>query len=150
MKPCLISLAIAIALLLLPAAGCKKENSMTGKTHTELLTEGNWKFSRARAGGINVSGFLEECRKDNILDFEAGGNGTLDEGATQCSPGDPQTTSFTWNFTNDESVIHVSAELFTGGGSDFDLEELNETELVVSQVVSLDGNSQRVVFTFVH
>jgi hypothetical protein len=150
MKPHFIFLAAVIAVISLFSLACKKDSSPSSKTKTELITSGTWKFNKATASGINVTGFLEDCQKDNTITFSSNGNGVADEGATRCDSNDPQTISFTWNFAGNESVVHVSTQLFTGGSGDFNLEGLSETELMLSQNADFSGTSQKVVFTFVH
>jgi hypothetical protein len=82
--------------------------------------------------------------------FATGGTGTLDEGATKCSAGDPQSRPFTWNFQSNESILFISATLFTGGNSTFNLVSLTENQLVVSQNVTFGSVTQLAVFTFTH
>lgn len=149
MKTQFLSLFTLAVIALFPS--CQKDdNDTSGKTKTELITESNWKFSKATSSGFNISGFLDDCQKDNILRFQASSSGTVDEGATKCDPGDPQTVSFTWNFSGDESAIHISTALFEGGSNDFTLESLTESELEVSQNIDLGGTTQKVKVTFVH
>lgn len=143
---------LTVTALVLTISGCQKEEtSSSDRPKTELITDGNWKFSKAISSGINVSAFIDDCFKDNIVSFQVNGNGQLDEGTTKCDNSDPQTVAFTWNLINNETVLHVSAPLFSGSNTDFELAGLNETELVVSQQVELgSGGSQKVTFTFVH
>ena len=133
-------------------SSCKKDDTPAPapKTKTELISQGTWKFSAATVGGIDVSAFLQTCQKDNTLLFVAAGTGTEDEGATKCNAGDPQTNSFTWNFASSETILHVSTILFTGGSSDFTLVSLTETQLVISQMITVSGSSQNAVVTFIH
>jgi hypothetical protein len=131
-------------------AGCEKEEAPQPKTKTDLISTGTWKFSTATVSGADVSAFLNTCQKDNILTFSAGGSGTLDEGASKCNAGDPQSNPFTWNFASNETVLHVSTVLFTGGSSDFNIVALSETQLVLSQNITVSGSSQNAVVTFVH
>jgi len=145
---------IGIALL---ASSCKKDKSNSpaaSKTKTDLITQSSWKFSKATVGGSDVSSFLQACQKDNILSFlkpsGSSGDGSLDEGATKCNTGDPQTNPFTWYFQNNESSIHITTILFTGGSSDFTLVSLSATELVLSQNITVSGNTQNAVVTFIH
>jgi hypothetical protein len=137
-------------LLSLSFAACSKSDSNSSKTKTELITQGSWKFSNAKVGGNDVSAFLQTCQKDNILVFAAAGTGSLDEGATKCNTNDPQTNPFTWNFANSEMTLHVSTVLFTGGSSDFTIVSLSDTQLVLSQDISVSGTMQNAVVTFVH
>jgi hypothetical protein len=146
------TLILACSLLF---GACKKnndkDNTPAQKTKTELISTGTWKFSSATVGGTNVSAFLQSCQKDNTMTFTATGTGTVDEGATKCNGGDPQTSPFTWNFASNETILHVSAVFFTGGSNDFNIVEISETKLVGSQNIEVGaGGSQTAVVTFVH
>ena len=114
------------------------------------MTTGTWKFSNATVGGTNVNALLQSCQKDNILTFTVALNGTLDEGPTKCNAGDPQVGAFTWNFASGETVLNISATLFTGGSSTFTLVSLTATELIVSQNITVGGTTQNAVVTFTH
>src|SRR3979490_1103963 len=105
----------AFAFFVLAAPSCKKHTTPAQKTKTELITQASWKFDNAKVGGNDVSAFLQTCQKDNILYFSANGTGTVDEGATKCNSGDPQTNPFTWSFLSNETMLHVSATFFSGG-----------------------------------
>lgn len=122
------------------------------KTKTELLTQGTWKFSSATANGTDISNQappFDACRKDNIITFTAAGGGNVNEGPTSCSP--PEGTTFTWNFTTNETILHISAVLFPGGQNDFTLVSISETALVVSQFYTPPlGPSFLVTVTFQH
>ena len=136
------------------ADGCTGTKSFTvAATKTYYITQSTWKFSGATVGGVDASAFVQACQKDNILTFaNIGGNktGTLDEGATKCNAGDPQTTPFTWAFQAGETQLFISATLFTGGNSTFTLVSLTATQLVISQVITLGGTPQNAVVTFIH
>jgi hypothetical protein len=146
MKQLVIRIA---AVLVLFCLACKK-SSIQVKTKTELLTQTTWRFSGATVGGIDVSAFLQTCQKDNILTFQSGGNGSLDEGTTKCNASDPQTTPFTWSFMTNETILHISTILFTGGSSDFNIVTLSETQLVLSQNITVSGSTQNAIVTFIH
>lgn len=149
MKSSLLKISSFLVLLAIVFQSCKKSSS-TPKTKTELIAQSNWKFSKATVGGTDVSAMLQSCQKDNTLSFQSNGNGTVDEGSTKCNAGDPQTYPFTWSFQSGETILHASAVLFTGGGSDFTIVSLTDTELVGSQNITLNGNTQSVVVTFIH
>lgn len=130
--------------------GCKKSSTSTQKTKTELISQSAWKFDNATVNGADVSAFLQTCQTDNILYFSANGTGTVDEGPTKCNSGDPQTTTFTWNFLTNETILHVSASFFSGGSGDVTLITLSETQLIGSQDITVNGTSQTAVVTFKH
>ena len=152
MKKYLQALSISFLLVGFILPSCKKDsNTPTPKTKTTLISQSSWKFSSATAGGVDVSGSLQNCQKDNILTFNAGGTGTLDEGPTKCNSGDPQVGAFTWNFQNSETILFVSATIFTGGSSTFNIVSLTETQLVVSfEYTPSSGPTVIVIATFVH
>ena len=133
-------------------SSCSKDGDdpPAAKTKTELLASSNWKFSDAKVNGISVASFLETCQKDNILTFLAGGTGTADEGPTKCDAADPQTNPFTWSFQTNETVLFVSTPFFTGGSSTFTIVSLTDTQLIVSQTITVSGTAQNAEITFVH
>lgn len=139
-------------LFILPAffLSCGKDDGATAKTRTELLCQASWKFSAATVGGSDVSGLLQPCQKDNIVKCNTNGSGTLDEGAVKCNGADPQTTSLTWSFQSGETQLQVSTILFTGGSNLYNIVTLNETQLVMSQNITVGGSAQNAVVTFVH
>jgi lipocalin-like protein len=142
---------VVLSISLLFVACSKSDSNNNSKTKTQLITQASWKFSAASVNGADVSSLITPCQKDNILTFSAtGGTGTLDEGAMKCNAGDPQTTPFTWSFTNNETILHVSTIFFTGGSSDFTIVSLTETQLIVSQIVNIAGTMQTAVITFIH
>jgi hypothetical protein len=128
----------------------KSSDNPTSKNKTELLTQSSWKFDNAKVSGVDVSGLLQTCQKDNVYVFAAAGTGTLDEGAAKCSQSDPQTIPFNWNFESNETILNVSTVLIAGGGNKFTIVSLTETQLVVSQNITLSGSSQTAVVTFIH
>jgi len=129
---------------------CNKDDSTPPKTKTQLLTQGTWRFSAATVGGSDVSAFLQTCQKDNTMTFAAAGTGNVDEGATKCNAPDPQSNPFTWSWQSSETILQVSAIFFTGGSNTFTLVALTETQLVLSQVITVSGTPQNAVVTFIH
>jgi hypothetical protein len=115
-------------------------------TNTDKITKSPWKFSTAFAGSTDVSGVPQlACFKDNIITFSANLSGNINEGANICSP--TTAGSFTWNFASNETILHISTVLITGGSNDFTLVSLSETQLVVSQNYPPIGT---VTVTFIH
>jgi len=129
---------------------CKKDDDPDEKTNTELITAGTWRFGAAFIGTADVSSGLQTCQKDNTMVFAAAGTGTLDEGPTKCNSADPQTVPFTWSFSSNETILNVSATLFTGGSNTFNVVTINESQLVLSQTVTISGTPQNVTVTFLH
>ena len=139
-----------IVLAFLFITGCKKDsNPAPAKTKTQLISQSPWKFDHATASGIDISSSVQACFKDNIATFTSAGSMTLDEGTTVCSPSYAGT--YTWTFQSSETILHLSAPIFTGGSNDFTLVSVNETNLVVSQVMTVAPNPPTTVeVTFKH
>jgi len=153
MKKQLQLLFVLIATNFFIFSSCNKSDDppTPPKTKTVLLSQSNWKFKSATANGADASGYLTTCQKDNIYTFVAAGTGIADEGPTKCNGADPQTTSFTWIFTTNETVIQVSSPFFTNTSNNFTLISLTETELVVSTYYTPPvGPSVLVTITFQH
>lgn len=125
---------LMIALLVVVAISCKKDKS---ESRTDKLT-GKWWINTALTidPAINIGGTLitdlwsqiPGCSKDDIQKFESNGIYTFDEGATKCSTNDPQTTTGTWSFNSDETVVSVTT---TGA---------NGTETLSYTIVSIESN----------
>ena len=120
-------------------------------TKTELITKSSWKFSSAKAGGIDVTAQIPACFKDNTITFVAsGGTGTISEGAIACSPAAPAT--FTWSFQSSETQLNLNTPLITGGSGLFTIVKLDALNLVVSQNMTIPPapGPVNVELTFIH
>ena len=129
---------------------CKKSGHV--KTKTELITQSSWKLDHATAVGFgDITAQIPACYKDNVVAFVSNGTGTVDESTNVCSPSNAG--SFTWIFQTNETMLHLSTTLFSGGSGDFTIVSLTETNLVVSQTVILPpppGVQVNAEFTFKH
>lgn len=127
-------------------SSCQKDEGGTPpKTKKELISSSAWKYNDAKIDSDNngtgdvalPAGLIEPCQTDNTIVFTSNGTGTLDEGATKCDAGDPQSVPFTWVFESNESVINFSSVVFAGVGGDFKIISLTETELVLSKQLTV-------------
>jgi len=150
MRKQFFALLSGLSLSLLIFSGCNKDDDPVPKTKTELITSATWKFGAATVGGTDVSASLPACQKDNLMTFVSTGTGSVDEGPAKCNAGDPQTNPFTWNFASGETILHISTILFTGGSNDFTIVTINESQLVVSQIITVGGSPQNAIVTFLH
>ncbi len=112
-----------------------KDNPAPSKT--TLLCASPWKMTAATidpaldVGGTQITDFytqFENCTKDDLTKYESNKTGISDEGPTKCDPSDPQSTPFTWTFDLTETKI-------TEDGETYDVIQLDETTLKISQVV---------------
>ncbi|RYY94063.1 MAG: hypothetical protein EOO11_18625 [Chitinophagaceae bacterium] len=141
MKKILIA-SLAATLLF---AACKKSNDDDGGaqpvTNTTRLSATPWVYKSAgfdmdRNGTIDQdlpAGTMTPCRLDNQYIFAAGGTGTMNEGATKCNAGDPQTAPFTWAFANNETSIDLGGTALFGLGGRFKVWALNDTLLSMAR-----------------
>lgn len=152
MKKHLLSQIFLITLIVFAFAACDKGGGEDQKTKTELITQSAWKFDKATAAGFgDVSSYVDACYKDNLITFASNLTGTVSEAAVVCSPS--TAGNFTWAFQTNETILNISATLFPGGSSNFTLVTLNETNLVISQDVTLPppvSITANVVFTLKH
>lgn len=143
----LIFLAV-ICFVSLSFSSCDK-NDNPPPSNTDHITRSSWKFSSAKAGGIDVTAQVPACFKDNTMVFVANGTGTISEGANVCVPASPAT--FTWTFQNNGTEINMSTPLVAGGSGVFTIVRLNETNLIVSQQMTIAPNPPTTVeLTFIH
>lgn len=141
-----------LALLSILFFACKKSsdnNNNTPKSKTDLITASLWRFDNAKLAGVDVSGYFDDCEKDNTVTFVSNGTGTIDEGPTKCDAGDPQTVSFNWTFENSETSIHTTTPLFPGTG-DFKISTLNDTQLSVSRDTVIAGIPSTITINLKH
>ena len=133
--------------------GCQKESDNTttpAPTKTELITKSSWSFDRATSSGTDISGFINACYKDNVVTFTSSTNGTVNEGANVCAS--PAPSTFTWSFQNSETVLSLSAPLFSGGTGNFNIVALTATSLAISQdvIIPPSSTSSNVIFYYKH
>ena len=137
MKKRLISLTSLVILVILHIS-CSKEGNTppAAKTKTDLITKASWKFEKATAGVAgDISSAIKPCLKDNTITFATNKTGSISESADVCSPS--YANNFTWEFQVNETILHLSTPVFPGGSNDFTLVSLTETNLVLSQVMTV-------------
>ena len=133
---------LAVSFLIL---SCKKDsNSSTSKT--DQITSADWKYDNGGIGDANGNilvsfstlGTIPSCSLDNTIHFNSNGSGTVSENANVCS-GAPPTTSFTWNFASNETVLDVSGGAIAGIGGSFKLKSLSNTQLSLLKDTTVTG-----------
>ena len=143
-------LILCCVALFLPA--CKKDEK--SKSKTELISNGSWHVTAYTVDPAvdydgdgtdenNIFAVMEECVIDDHTTFLANGNCELDEGATKCDPGDPQTFQLAWSFDDNESHIEVD-------GINYEIETLTENQMLLKEIETIQAVTYTHRVTFVH
>jgi hypothetical protein len=133
---CALTLTIALS-------NCSKDGSSGPASKTELITKQAWKIDKSgidldKNGAIDTEDTWDACELDNTFLFKTDGSGVFDEGATKCADLDPQTSSFTWLFKTNETILSgVITQL--GFSGDANISILNDTTLEVYKDISIEG-----------
>lgn len=108
MKKALIFVFLGSSLIF---SSCKKDSDPTKK---EMIVGKNWVVTAFTVDpaypiiGNNLYNQIAACTKDDITKFAADGKATFDEGASKCQVTDPQTTTGSWAFNTNETVLSVT------------------------------------------
>lgn len=158
MKTSFFSLSvIALAFFFIGTLGsCKKDE----KSKTELLTHHSWIIKSHTINpaidlgtGVLITDlyanefFYPACTKDDFMTFKDNGQVISDEGATKCSAGAPQTTTQSWTFNSDETVITIS-ELDGSDPESLNISSLTEDQVVISTSEAIDNVVYTSTITF--
>ena len=151
---------LTLAAFVFALTSCKKSSSPnedenpTTESKASLLAKSTWKFDHAGLdfdgnGTIDANmpaGTLKSCEIDNTVSFNINGTGIVDEGATKCNGGTPQSAPFTWRFSHDETSLTVSAAVIAGMSGDVKVLSLGKTQMSIEKVVNLGSNVNVIVF----
>ena len=109
MKYALILLALSTTFL-----SCAKDEEFD---KVGALTTGTWTltgysidYDKDGIYEVDVFAIYEHCDKDNFYTFLADSTVILDEGSDKCYPGNPQTSTSTWSFTDDQTRLQFEGE----------------------------------------
>ena len=87
---------------------CKKDGP--NLTKKEMLTAKTWKLLSSKSNG--VANVIEDCEKDDFLNFAASGTYTVNPGTNKCDP-EETTDSGTWLLSSDEKYMIVDGDSAT-------------------------------------
>lgn len=135
---------------------CKK-NSSSSTTKTEQISSADWKYDNGGLGDANgniivdfsSTGTIPTCSLDNTIRFNSNGSGTVSENTNVCS-GEPATTAFTWNFSNNETVLNLSGGGVAGIGGSFKIKTLSGTQLSLLKDTTVSGVAGTAVVNLKH
>lgn len=136
----------AVVMAVATLTACSKGSSK--KSNTELLTKAAWKLQTGgldadKNGTVDLEDSFEACELDNLITFVTGGTGTVDEGPTKCDPADDQSTSFAWQFKNDEKEIEFD-------GESYKIYSIDDTNLKIYFEETSGGTTVRYLFILKH
>ena len=145
---------IAMGIIGLAIAACKKSDNGKKATSVELLTSSTWIYDTVtldlNKDGIPdsavPSGFISSCDLDDSLTFKSDGTGVTNEGLTKCDDSLPQTSPFAWALSNNDSTITITGTSQANLNGDATIQTLTNTKLVlvkhvvINDVITLDAN----------
>ena len=141
---------------------CSKDSkTVSTATKTDNLVASAWVYENSgvdndRNGTIDVPlstiapTLIQPCKIDNPLTFKKDNTGSTDEGATKCTATDPQTSSFIWNFADNEASINISNSIFSLVNGKSKIVTLNSTSLVLTRDTVIAANTFALVVTLKH
>ncbi|MFD2521229.1 hypothetical protein [Emticicia soli] len=150
---------IVLAFTSLVMFSCK-EKAVVLKSKTEYLagtTSKSWKNTKAEATnpqGLKVDLVLNQpdCVVDNRLVFYPNNTYEFKEGATKCSPNDPDIIlKSNWTFLDNETKFKIDKIVFQGrevNDAVFDIIELNDNVFTGKTSLPLAGVTYEFVATF--
>lgn len=135
---------------------CKKD-STSSDSKTQQISSADWKYDSGGIGDANgnillnfPSGTIPDCSVDNTIHFNSNGSGTISENANVCN-GAPATSTFTWSFSNNETILNVSSGAVAGIGGSFKIKELSATKFTLLKDTTITGlGSTTVVVNLKH
>ena len=129
-----------LLLFLIAVTSCGKEESLT---KTDLLTQSPWILTSSNYsppyptdGGsiVNRYALIPDCYRDDLFYYNPSGTYTNTEGASKCSPSDPDVWELgVWTFNEDESRIYkgIIDYIF-----EYDIIKLDGNELQLQMLIS--------------
>jgi hypothetical protein len=123
------------------SACTKNDGDSNAETKTDLLTSGGWVHESSgvdtdKNGTIDfpfAATTVPVCRTDNKLTFRRDNTAINDEGATKCNNADQQETTFNWNFSDNETVLNISGNVFTQLNGRLVIRSLTKTNMSLSR-----------------
>jgi hypothetical protein len=97
---------------------------------------------------LDVTSNIQACDLDDTYTFKSDGTGATDEGLTKCNTTDPQSTSFSWSFKNNETVMSGNLNSFFSG--DANISTLNDTNFVLWKDSTYMSSPVRIYLTLKH
>lgn len=95
-------------------------------------------------------GTVPTCLSDNKLTFKSDNTAIADEGATKCNSSDPQTSTFNWNFADNESNLNISTPVFGVFSGKLKIISLTNTSFVLAKDTVLSSQPMYLIVKLKH
>jgi hypothetical protein len=136
---------------------CSKDSTtkttITAESNTQKLVGKNWYMSAAIMNpgipdgtGGTITDFyalMDDCEKDNFMNFNANGTYISDEGVMICDSTSAQTTPGTWKFTNNETNLLLDDSTSLG------ILQLDATIIKLKMTEKINTTDQTITYTFI-
>ena len=150
-----ITLCLVGSLLLLSVTSCQKSSTPAAKSRTELISSSGWKVTKEEykvgtGPWLDDTGSYAACELDNVYLIKSNGTYEQNEGATKCSPADPQIIETgTWVFLVNETQLKVTS---TGSPSSdtFSIDQLDNNTIILSSSEIIGAITYYYRTTFKH
>ncbi|PBQ30404.1 hypothetical protein CNR22_01035 [Sphingobacteriaceae bacterium] len=121
------------------------------QTNTEKLTGKNYKMTAATVepaifGITDFYGQMTDCEKDDLVRFDTPNIYKDDEGPTKCNTNDPQTTSGTWVWNTDETILTITSG---SENTSYNVLQNDGTTLKVKYTENINGTNYALTATYV-
>jgi hypothetical protein len=147
-------LGIALIATLAFFTSCSKDSTTTTtESNTQKLVGKNWFMSAAILNpgisdgmGGTITDFyalMDDCEKDNFMNFKADGTYISDEGILICDTTSAQTTPGTWKFTNNETNLLIDDSTNLG------IVQLDAGLMKLKLISKIDTTNQTITYTFI-
>lgn len=141
--------ALFLALLLIGSfSACKKKNTEPSPQQKIL---GKWRITAWTIKASNnptifdLYAIMDACDKDNYFEYRTGGVVAVNEGATKCSPSDPQETTASYTLSADGKTLTWTMD---GTNTTFDVLELTNSSKKLRTTETDSGITYTTEITF--
>lgn len=140
---------LLIIITALALASCEKDKEEP-INRENFLTQGSWQISALTVDPAidwfgtqvtNVFAQMPACIKDNLTIFKNNGTTNYDEGPSKCDPNEPQTTTGTWSFNTNQTILSLTTD---GETESWELSELTKDHISAQYQIIEDG----ITYTF--
>lgn len=155
----IFSSRLLLLLVSAPFFSCQKESDQPAEpTKTDQLTASAWVHESSgvdvdKNGTIDIpstTAGIPTCRLDNVLTFKKDKTATADEGSTKCDQADPQSSTFNWNFADNETSLVISNNVFTALNGTMKIKTLSSTNLTLTKDTVVSSNNVSLVVNLKH